>query len=446
MPNEEQRVTEHLPSRVICDWTNLAEDRVENVAGYEHASRMASNEAAEREQAYVRALNRPASPAPMLPIPKAPVLPDDFWQRLTALDEATCRKGVAVSRDKLLALGRERFEELLQSDRAARHLSRIITTLPDLSSWASVRQHFGMSGVLQTLIRARSDSEIIAGAGKDRERAARISGFEDLWKAAPEPQDVRHILAFRNVFEGLCFGVSLLDRIGSDGRVRSHLFVGGSGAKVAYFDEWTSVLQGSHFKVMLVDPLFQLLAWLANEKTPLVEPLDWAKETFGLRAPARAEVELGEAVTEAFVLGHSGWSLWDFVGRQTRQAINEERLDGWRNELARRYPAIQCFHEQCSAAFVRPVSEAGSSYWQRDDQSYRTFIERTVRTLSNQLSAVTALAIDETCPGTLAARFADWLLCEGGRKPKSVPTSERIERRLCEAFPGSRFRVEIEPA
>jgi hypothetical protein len=49
----------------------------------------------------------------------------------------------------------------------------------------------------------------------------------------------------------LVFGASLLERLQSDGRLRSKLFCGGRGDKVAYFNEWLGVLQGPHFKVTL---------------------------------------------------------------------------------------------------------------------------------------------------------------------------------------------------
>jgi hypothetical protein len=119
-----------------------------------------------------------------------------------------------------------------------------------------------------------------------------------------------------------------------------------------------------------------------------------------------------------------------------------KRLDGWRNELARRYSAIAAFHDAVKAACVRSVNDAGYPRWQRDETAYRAFLESKLRELSNRLSGVVALAIAET--GKLVARFSDWCLCEGN-KPKSVPTSEKIERKLREAFPGSGFRVEVQP-
>jgi hypothetical protein len=43
----------------------------------------------------------------------------------------------------------------------------------------------------------------------------------------------------------------------------------------------------------------------------------------------------------------------------TRQNINEERLDGWCSELARRFPAITNFYKAVSPAFYKPVSDVG---------------------------------------------------------------------------------------
>ena len=106
------------------------------------------------------------------------------------------------------------------------------------------------------------------------------------------------------------------------------------------------------------------------------------------------------------------------------------------------YPAIAGgFHSAVSTAFYRPVNDAGYNYWQADETACRKFIERTLHELSSRLCGVVALAIGETC--TLVARFSDWLLIEGAI-PKSVPTAEKIEQKLREAFPGSTFTLNIE--
>jgi hypothetical protein len=118
-------------------------------------------------------------------------------------------------------------------------------------------------------------------------------------------------------------------------------------------------------------------------------------------------------------------------------------LDGWRNALARQYRAIQTFHDQFRAASTKSVSDAGYNYRQRDETAYRAFIDRTLRELSNRISGVIGLALEELFPSKLVARFSDWLLCEG-KKPKAVPTAEKIESKLATAFPGSRFRVNVE--
>src|SRR6516164_1371507 len=53
---------------------------------------------------------------------------------------------------------------------------------------------------LLTRVPRRKNTEILAGKGRDREEAARISGFADPWKAQQEPQSVRDVYASHDVF------------------------------------------------------------------------------------------------------------------------------------------------------------------------------------------------------------------------------------------------------
>jgi hypothetical protein len=68
---------------------------------------------------------------------REPCLPDDHAQGVAILDQKIYERGVAVDRDQVLKLGRERFAQLLAADRAAR-TERIVGTRCDLTSFASV--------------------------------------------------------------------------------------------------------------------------------------------------------------------------------------------------------------------------------------------------------------------------------------------------------------------
>jgi hypothetical protein len=403
-----------------------------------------SREAAERETAYLRFLSGSRPHEPLEPPPlKQPTLPNDFAQQVTALDEAIYKRGVAVSRDQLVLLGQERFEQLLLLDREARSAQRIIGIQTDLTSWPAVEFAFAASRALEvTGVPPRKMSEIAAGKAADRERVRHVQGFRHLWKAGQEPQLVRSVLAFHDAFASLIFGQSMLERIESDGRVRSHLFCDGPTARVGYFTEWLSVLEGAHFRVTLVNPLWHVLAWLTNEKRPFIAPADLAREWFGVRAPTRQQVRLAEAVLAGWLRGHRQWLLWQFVGRKTRRSIELRDLAVWCADLAKRYPAITRFHDTISQCFWRDAG--GGQYGahrEHDDSALRDYLDYELNKLLETVSVIAAQAV---AGAKVVARFSDWLLCEGS-KPKAVATAEKLEAKLAAVFNGAHFQVNVEP-
>jgi hypothetical protein len=443
MAYDEQRITTHYGGGpIISDWQTLPQDREVITVHDQGMLQEASREAAQREMAYLAALSgRPRIAAPPLPSLKEPQLPDDFKARLEALDDEIYERGIAVSRERLLSVGKERFQELLVLDRAARFLQRVIGTATDLTSWPSVWSAFASVNALVTPIKPRTDSERLTGAGKERETATRIDGFSDLWKANQEPASVRAVYAFHDAFVSLMFGQSMLELIGSDGRMHAEVCCGGRGVKVRCFNDWLSALNGSHFQVTLERPLWYLVAWLANETAPFPNRVDLARQWFNVRSPSHSQIKLAQAVVEGFLLGYSEWGLGDYVGSLTRQLLGQEQLETWRTELSRRYPAIQAFSSELRAAFYRNVSIDGYSSLALDGQAYRVFVNRSVRNLRDQLSGVLALAIDETQPKACVARFHDSALVEA--KQLKAKLSERISANLAAAFPGSTFDVNI---
>jgi hypothetical protein len=395
----------------------------------------ASREAGEREAAYLAALNRSSAPAPVLPRLREPELPQED---LDALDRDVFERGVAVDKDKLLALGKKRFQELLRKDSAARAVQRVIGTRTDLSSWHSVEFAFATVNGLTTPVPRRKISEQASGSGLERETAAMISGFADLWKVNQNQEIVRSVYSFYDAFNSLVLGQSMLKGVQSDGRLHSHTLCGG---KAGYFRDWLSTLEGSHFVVSLPGTLFHIVAWVAGETTPPPEPADLARDWFGVRSPSPAQVRLVQAVVEGFLLGHRSWGLWDYVGRHTRQPTDHNTLEIWRVELSKRFPAIQAFHDYLTAAFYKEVASRGGAHRQFDAQSYRSYIDRNVQRLSNRLSGIVALATEQLFPTKLVARFTDWLLVEG--KPNAL-TSEKVAERLNAAFSGASFNLQVE--
>jgi hypothetical protein len=399
----------------------------------------ASKEASEREMAYLRDLSgMPTTPQQPPPELRQPSLPNGFADALDRFDDEIFSRGIAVSRDKLIELGRKRFGELVSLDRAARQEQRVIGTNIDLSSWPSVAYAFTNAGALNTGIRPRKTSEAWTGAGEDRERAAQFSSFSDLWKSVTEPRAVRYIGAFRDKFESLVFGLSMFDRI-SDGRLRSKFF--SQGKPAGSFADWLSVLE-PHVAVTLLDPIGSLVCWIANEKNPPVRPLEYAKELFGVRAPSVEQIRIAAALWHAFALGYANpWDIWNFVGRETRVRTETITLEAWRNDLARRYPAVEQFHRELHDSFYVAI---GGNQYRFDERAHRLFIDANLRKLANRLSAVVAMATEDALPESVVARFSDSILAAADQVRHKAKLDAAVSAKVQAAFPRSSFVFRIE--
>jgi hypothetical protein len=427
--NEDQRVTVPYLRPLGVDHGIFSPEDEKRMAA--EASRVAGEE----EQAYLRALGGPRYWKPELPQLKAAVLPQDFEQGLVALDDRIIGKGVALDREKVLELGKERFTELLATDRKLPRAS--IGAGTDATRFESVQK--ALHAFEAASVPRRTTSEQVEGVGKEREAVRQITGWHDLWKAAHERQEViRDFYSFHDLFESLTFGQSMVEKVSRDGRLRGPLFRGGKQPEC--FHEWLSALQGRLTSVTIVRSLWHLVAWLANEQASPPSLLDLVKDFFGVRAPSLAQIKLAQAVVDGFLLDYRDWPLWEFVGRATRTVQDEGRLASWRKALAARYPRIAGFHSEQRACFYRDVNPGDVRYAHRefDYTRYRAFVDQTLQTLLDQLSALLALGIEETFPGAVMARFQGEVLCEG--KPKQ---RAEITAHLAAAFPGSTFQLEF---
>ena len=137
----------------------------------QHDSADASSIAVREEMARNATLERPPiTPTPVLQI-KELVLPDDFQQRLSELDNRLTKHGIGISKEHFLSLGKERFEKLLAADRKAR--VGAIGAGVDLSDFAHV-QHVIQAFVCH-IVPARKTAEQAARIGKERDVARQIS-------------------------------------------------------------------------------------------------------------------------------------------------------------------------------------------------------------------------------------------------------------------------------
>jgi hypothetical protein len=212
----------------------------------DEASRVATIE----QMAIDRAMGRPNVAPPERPVIKAPILPQDFEASTERIDKQILDRGVAIDRNKLVSLGRERFAELLAAERKARSWQRGIG---DFASFESVQR--GLHAFEASQIPRRKTSEQISGAGKDREAVRAIRDWSDLWKLTSERREILDdVYNFHDLFESLMFGHALLEKCSPDGRVRSRFFCGRK--YVEFFTDWLSALQGPVVSVALVNPLF----------------------------------------------------------------------------------------------------------------------------------------------------------------------------------------------
>ena len=394
----------------------------------------ASREAFEREMAMLRAMNESAGkPEPQTL--RKPKLPDDFAAHVAALGRKIYERGVVIDRGRFLSLGRERFAELLAADREAR-TERVIGSRIDLSQFSSVLFAF-VHGGAQLPVPYATMAQQYAGADVELDRARATEGFADLWKFyGSEPRAVRSVYVFRDLFESLAFGQSMLPWMEADGRAYQEFFIRGSGDKANYFEAWLPALKGAHYRVKITNALPAIVFWLAGETNVPPNPVDLARDWAGVRLPTQEQICFAQAVLQGWLLGLKDWQLWNFVGRMTRKPPDRVLLESRREELQHAFPRIGVFHHQLGSLFYRPVTD----HREFEGGKHRMFIDTAVGNLSNVVSAVVGLTIESASKGALLARFDDWLLLEG-KPPKFLQS--RIESDLATVFPGARFEIVV---
>jgi len=402
----------------------------------------ASREQARRDMALMRDLNRADAPPKLNAelLLKKPVLSDDFFARTEALDREIFERSVAIDRERLLKLGRERFDQLIAADQQARtSAQRIIGTRRDLTSFANVYHSLCEVGAIgQVPVPARTTNEQVFGQNRELDQIRSIEGFFDLWKVfRAQPQAIRAISAFHETFETLVFGQSMLEKLSDDSRLRSRFFAGGHGTKVALFRDWLKALHGEHFTIQLTNSLQAMVFWLAGERNEPPDLFDLAREYFNTRVPSRSQISFAQAVFDGFLLGHKGWPLWQYVGRRTQTLPDERALNIYHERLERRFRRVQFFYHELERCFWKAVG----SHSELDSAALRRFVDRIVHDLRNCASSLGALAVEDHSPGVITARLDDFLLCESTAK---ADLADVISEKLESAFRRTAFKVEIE--
>lgn len=392
----------------------------------------ASRVAVDEEMARNAALGRPRLPKPEPPSIKAPILSQDFAQRLAALDKEIFKRGLAVDRERLLSLGHERFKQLLELDRKARSWQKIA----DFTRFGSVQD--GLQAFEAATVPERKTAEQLSGDGKERDEVRKIAGWQDLWKCTTERQErIDDIYSFHDLFESLMLGHSMLESLGKDGRARSRFFCDGKRRESGYLADWLSVVDGSLSRVTFSQPIWSIVAWLADETAEPPTTVSLAQELFNVRVPAGKQLQLAQAVLDAFLLDYDGWHLWQFFGRATRTVREVSQLSAWRARLAKRFRKITQFHSEVRSAFYSPHGYGGDYHHKFEPAQHRAFLGRLTQSLLDRAAAVCALAMEVSCP--VLARFEAQLLCEGKPPEKRA----EINAQLAAAFPGSNYQLEI---
>jgi hypothetical protein len=404
----------------------------------------ASREETQRQMARDRALSGGAPrqrPAPQLRAPDH--LGEDFAERSAKLDGEILARGVAIDREKLIALGKKQFQDLLSADCEARSLPHVMPT--DYTRWESVHHAFARAGALNvSIVPRRKTIEIFDGLNLDREAARSIDGFADLWKASPvEPQSVRNVYRFRDVFDSLMFGHKLLELVGSDGRVYSRFFIGGEGEQLRIFEQWLPVFKGPLAGVQIQNVLFSLVSWLANEQHPAPDEVELARNVFNVRGPTREQLQYIRAVVDGFLRGLNGWDLWQHIGRAIRAVPDKFTLDAQRKGLNDLLPAIADFYRRIESCFFVAQGNVFEAYRRFDRASYRRFVDSTIDGFLGILASLVALEVEENF-GRVIARLENWILFEPPPKAKAAKfPGAKIEARLKEVFPGATFNVQV---
>jgi hypothetical protein len=308
----------------------------------------------------------------------------------------------------------------------------------DYSQWSSVYQSFAMAGALNvSVVPERKPMQVGDGVALDQESARQIKGFDDLWKSTSEPSVVKHVFAWRDIFDSLTFGRSLFDLIGEDGRVHNKFFAGGKGARVNYFRDWMEVCP-SLASVKIESALWSLVSWLAQHKAPAPKLIELARDFFNVRAPSQEQVRFATALLNGFLLGYQDWPLWEYVGRLARTAADHGQLVEWRKELSRRFASVELLHNDLRSFFYRDVGmNVYDAHRRFDSESYRAFIDAVVNDLLGKVSSLVALEIEGNF-GSVTARLEDWTLYEPAKAKAQFPLA-KIEARLKDAFPGANF-------
>ena len=154
MANREQRITTEQALRAV-------------VAA-------ASSEAAARDMQMMRDLNRGYSPKPSPPQLRERRLHDDHAQRVGDIKPKIYGRGVAIDRDKLLSLGKARFQQLLAAERVARS-ERVIGIRTDCTSFESVLCAFAQAGALNDLtVKEPTMHEQLSGVSTQLDEARQV--------------------------------------------------------------------------------------------------------------------------------------------------------------------------------------------------------------------------------------------------------------------------------
>jgi hypothetical protein len=431
-------------------------------------------QAASEEMARMAAINRPASrPQTPTPVPKAPALPESFGRDMAELIAQVWQRGLPFSRDELLKRGKAEFGRLLTLDAALRSEQPLFGPKTDFTSFESVSSAFKRTRTTPSLPRPSMDQELSGQAGAYR-RAVELSSFGDLWKLSEnEPRPIRKLHQYRDVFESLLFGRSLVTALGADGRVRHRFFADPASsdpARLQSFAPWRSSAPGRFLSVTLREPLAAIAAWLSGdvalgaalgsdttEGPFIIERL--ATTISGLRQPPAEQLTLARGVLSAFLSGRDcvgqgqqPLSSWSVIGAAVRKPVDLGLIKKWRSTLEAQFPRALAFWRSHAAQFYEQKGYGFNTAYAFDAEHFEAWANALLTSRRLTLIGLTALALSEAIKRTGAAIVAildEEIIIEVPEdfRHEDELTSAihfNIERGLAAAFPGATFPFRIQ--
>ena len=224
----------------------------------------------------------------------------------------------------------------------------------------------------------------------------------------------------------------MLESLGKDGRARSRFFCGGKRRESDLSHRLAVRPRRPASRVTLVQPLWSLVAWLADEERRPPTTVDLRKRLFQRALPSATQIKLAQAVLDGFLLTTMAGICGSLSAGNPHDSRREPvvSLAGTTGKTISQDHAIS--FRSAFAPSIAMLASAATTITSSSQHRHRAFIDRHDPKLLDMPPLCCALAIEQTFPGAVLARFEGWILCKG--KPKQ---RAEIHAQLAAAFPSA---------